>query len=188
MGAAHPFIAAIRLLGVVAVLLFVLQGAAADESSVERIVGNEAVEPTSDYTPEGKAEAFQTLASKSGSVRELRLYVDEANEASRIVIGLYTNSSGHPLGLLAKGELSSPSAGWNTVEVPPTDVTAGETYWIAVLGPVGAGKPYVRNRCCESGTSRVRGSSDAALTDLPGEWVERGLEHDERPVLRVRRR
>ena len=113
MGAARPFTAVVRLLALAATLLFVLQGAAADEGTAEAIVGNATVEANADYAPEGKAEAFQTQATKSGTVSELRLYVDAANQASRIVVGLYTNSKSHPNTLLTKGELTSPAEGWN---------------------------------------------------------------------------
>jgi hypothetical protein len=173
MGAARPYITVVRLLAAAAALLFVLQGAAADDGA-QAIVGNTAVEPASDYTPEGKAEAFRTTASASGSVSELRLYVDGANQASTIFVGLYSDSRSHPDALLAKGTLSNPSTGWNSVAVSPADVTAGETYWIAVLGPEGGGKPYVRDRCCNAGSDVVRGSADGKLTDLPSQWTSGG--------------
>ena len=62
----------------------------------------------------------------------------------------------------------------DSVGVAPADVTAGETYWIAVLGPEGGGKAYVRDQCCNAGSDIVRGSSDGKLTDLPSEWSSGG--------------
>jgi len=54
------------------------------------------------------------------------------------VIGLYTNNAGHPGTLLTSGTITAPVAGQNTtVTVPAASVTAGQTYWIAVLGPTG---------------------------------------------------
>jgi chitodextrinase len=133
-------------------------------------VGTSAVGPKSDFGYAGKADAFVTKASASGAVNELRLYVDAQSKASRIVLGLYSDVDNHPKALLTTGEITNPVAGWNSVSVDPVNVESGTTYWIAVLGPSGGGKPYFRDYCCDNGPSLARSSFDDDLTELPSSW------------------
>ena len=51
-------------------------------------------------------------------------------------------------------------------------VTAGTTYWIAVLSPVGSGTVKFRDRCC-GGAGKVEVSPQSTLATLPGDLVER---------------
>jgi hypothetical protein len=85
------------------------------------------------------------------------------------VVGLYSNgATGHPGALLTTGTIAAPVAGANnSVTVPAAAVTAGQTYWIAVLGPAGTVKFRDRG-AVGAGSSET--SAQATLTSLPATW------------------
>lgn len=142
------------------------------------LLGDQATEPKVDGNNAGAAEAFATTASTSGSVRQLSLYVDTSSAATKINIGLYTDSGGHPATLLTQGTVSSPAAGaWSSVSVPAATVTAGTTYWFAVLSPSGTGAVKFRNRCCGGG-SAAEMSSSVTLAGLPATWTSGAVYRD----------
>jgi hypothetical protein len=98
----------------------------------------------------------------------LTLYVDRTKTASQIVLGLYTNSSGHPGTLLGQSTISSPTKGaWNSATISSTNLTSGTTYWIAVLGPSGGGTLQFRDQA-SGGNSQT--SSSTTLSTLPTTW------------------
>jgi hypothetical protein len=103
------------------------------------LVGESRVAAGGAKIPVGTAQAFQYVAGATGLANEIRLYLDRANAASQILVGLYTNSpANHPGLLLAHGRIDSPRSGtWNTVSVAPVGLTSGEKYWLTVLAPFG---------------------------------------------------
>jgi outer membrane protein assembly factor BamB len=130
--------------------------------------GDTSVEPSHDSNSPGRAEAFRLTATASGTVQTISVYVDATSTATKLVAGLYTNtSSGHPGALLGRGSLSTPMIGaWNDVSISSVDVTSGATYWIAILGP--SGTLQFRDNCC-TGASET--SSQQTLTDVPSTWT-----------------
>jgi outer membrane protein assembly factor BamB len=135
------------------------------------LLGDQSVESSLDSDPGGMAEAFRTTAASSGILSTLSLYVDSSSAASKLVIGLYSDSGGHPGTLLAVGTLSSPAAGaWNTVAVSSVSITSGGVYWLALLSPSGSGTVVFRDRCCGSGSASET-SSQTALATLPSGWT-----------------
>ncbi len=102
------------------------------------LLGDQTIGSVSDSLAQRMAAAFQTTASVTGQVTSLPVYVDTGSASTKLVAGIYQDSNGHPGALLAHGTLSSPEAGsWNKVLLPATAVTAGTTYWIAILSPNG---------------------------------------------------
>lgn len=134
------------------------------------LLGDQAVEPKVDGNSAGIAEAFSTTATTSGSVTRLSLYIDTTSAATSVAVGLYSNNGGHPGTLLTQGTLTAPVGGWNNVTVPGAAVTAGTTYWIAVLSPNGAGSVAFRDRCCGAGTA-TEVAGVGALGALPATWT-----------------
>ncbi|NUR76463.1 MAG: Ig-like domain-containing protein [Thermoleophilia bacterium] len=133
------------------------------------LVGNAATEAKIDSNAAGQAEAFKATAAATGSVSQLRVYLDAGSTASSVVVGLYSNNAGHPGALLTSGTISAPAAGQNnTVTVSGASVTAGQTYWIAVLGPSGTIKFRDRG-AVGAGSSET--SQQATLTSLPATWT-----------------
>lgn len=120
--------------------------------------------------PAGRAEAVPFTTTVSGTVSQLRVYLDASSTATSLLVGLYTNAgSGDPGTLLAEGALSSPVAGaWNSVTIPTTTVVATTTYWIAVLGPTGTGSLADRDT---TGGTKTEASSQSTLSDLPTTWT-----------------
>jgi hypothetical protein len=138
------------------------------------LVGNGATEAQADNNAAGRAEAFKTTAIASGSVTNLRVYIDNGNTATSVVVGLYTNNAGHPGTLLTSGTISAPTVGANNnVAVTGASVTAGQTYWIALLTPSGTGQVVrFRDRAQPSAAlGQSEWSASATLTALPATWA-----------------
>jgi hypothetical protein len=132
------------------------------------LLGSATVQPDRDATAAGTAEAFRTVASATGSMAKLSVYLDASNRATRLVAGVYANSNGHPGRLLTQATLTPVASGaWNAITVPKASIAAGTTYWIAVLSPSGRGTLQVRDGL---GGGRSETSSQRALSTLPQTW------------------
>ncbi len=142
---------------------------APDASSQTPLLGEQTLESSSDSNAVGQAEAFQTIASTTGTLGSLTIYIDAQSTATQLYLGLYADNAGHPGTLLTQGSSTLLTTGaWNTITVPPTAITSGVTYWIAVLGTTG-GKPFFRDR--SQGSCKSEGSSLSTLTALPATWT-----------------
>jgi hypothetical protein len=140
----------------------------------EFLVGDEAIEPAVDETMAGRAEVFRYVAAKTGTVSEIRVYLDASSSATKIVLGVYANSGSNASALLTQGSKTGVVNGaWNTVAVPAAHVTMGTTYWLAVMSPFGDAPIAIRDHCCGFGTpasSPSETSSRSDLTVLPATW------------------
>jgi hypothetical protein len=155
---------------------------AAARPSATFALGDRQVETGADSDVAGTAEAFSTVASASGTVRSIHVYVDAGSGASTLVAGIYADGGGHPGRLLRQGKLRSPSAGaWNTVSVAGTPVVGGRTYWITLLSPAGSGTLRFRDLCCNGGHGANETSASANLASLPSTWST-GTEYHDAPV------
>ena len=125
---------------------------------------------TSKATP-GRAQVYETTATRTGTASALRLYVDAGNGGNRLVLGVYADSGGEPGRLLGSGALDTPAAdAWNRVALAGgVSLTSGTRYWIAVLNPRGATGTLVwSDRAGRGGASRT--ASSTALSALPATW------------------
>jgi hypothetical protein len=147
-------------------------GSCNEEDSPSILLGDTQGAPSTDYNPAGMAEAFSTTSGASGSVNTLNVFVDSASTATKLVAGVYSDYGGHPGSLLGSGTLNSPTPGaWNAITLAsPVSVTSGTTYWIAILGPSGAGTLRFRDHCCGGG-SPSETSKQTALSTLPATWA-----------------
>ena len=103
------------------------------------LLGERTVESRYDALPAGQAAAFRLRAAASGLTRTVHVYVGTANAASTLLVGLYTDANGHPSSLLSAGSAAPTRSGtWSPVAIAPVALTAGDTYWLAVLGKGGA--------------------------------------------------
>jgi hypothetical protein len=131
------------------------------------LIGSEAVYGNRDSLAAGTAEAFPFTASASGSATSIHVYVDTGSSATKVVVGLYQNSSGHPSTLLSTGSLRSPQSGaWNSVPIGSVAVSQGARYWLAVLGVGGT----LRYRDLVPATCQAAMSAQSNLTALASEW------------------
>jgi hypothetical protein len=131
------------------------------------LLGEDAVEPQSDFLAAGRAEAFSLQAGASGVARTVHIYIDTANAAQTLVVGLYTNVNGHPGVRLRTASVWIAKAGaWATVSIYKLKIVSGATYWLAILGK--GGTLRYRDRAhgpCESETS-----AQSSLRHLPSSW------------------
>src|SRR5689334_24069052 len=133
------------------------------------VIGSQTITSGKDSNTAGQAEAFKATASASASVVSISVYLDTGSAATKVTVGVYTDKGGTPGTLLTQGTLSSPiAAAWNTIPVPSAQVTAGATYWIAILSPSGTGTVRFRDT---SNSARSETSAATTLTALPSTWV-----------------
>jgi hypothetical protein len=131
------------------------------------LFGDQTIEATSDTAPAGLADAFRFNDQITGTAASISVYVDSRNRASRLIAGVYSDKRGRPGSLLATGSLSLPAAGaWNTMSVSSTSISAGRSYWIALLGS--GGTLSFRGR--RDGPCTSVASSKTNLISLPGSW------------------
>jgi hypothetical protein len=133
------------------------------------LLGNADIESTVDSDSAGTAEAFVTQPSYSGQLSGLRVYVDSSSTATKMIVGVYSNRNGHPGALQEQATITNVMVGsWNYVTLPSTlPVTAGQSYWIAVLGPSGGGTLSFRDK---TAGGRSKTSSQHKLSALPASW------------------
>src|SRR5579862_1825046 len=132
------------------------------------LAGDTTVEANHDSNTAGRAEAFRTTATTSGTAQTITVYVDTTSTATSLTAGLYADAGGHPGALLGQGTITSPAKGaWDDVPIAGASVTAGATYWIAVLSPAGAGTLQFRDK--SGGASET--SSSSSLSALPATWT-----------------
>jgi parallel beta-helix repeat protein len=123
----------------------------------------------------GRAEAFQAQASATGTASTTCIFVDRSNSARRLIAGLYSDVDGRPGSLLAQGiTLKVTDGAFNAVWMPSVPLTAGATYWIAVLSPQGAGTLRVREHCCGQAfgvSAPSEESEESGLAALAPAWT-----------------
>ena len=131
------------------------------------LVGDQSSAPSADSNGAGIAQAFTYQATASGTTTDIELYVNSGTTATKLTLGLYGNANGKPGSLLASGSIASPKAGaWNEVSVGSVSVTAGSTYWIALLAT--GGQVDYPDTWGSSGDSYVE--SATGLTALPAKY------------------
>ncbi len=132
------------------------------------LVGTPTISSAQDTNSAGMAEAFRATAVAGGTATQMSAYLDAASTAKTVVLGLFTDSSGHPGSLLTQVVISAPVAGaWNTVNISPVTLVSGQAYWLTILGPVGAGTVRFRD---VAGGGRSETSASSALSSLPPTW------------------
>lgn len=134
------------------------------------VMGDKNLEPWIDYRAQGTAEAFQTTPTKSSVVTTVAVYLDASSTATELVAGIYKNNNGHPGARVSvSGKMSKLQAGaWNSIPIPTTLVTAGQPYWIAILGT--KGKMAFLDQVGSS-TGLMETSASKTLTNLPSTWT-----------------
>ena len=152
--------------------LLALALAGAGSAAADVLVGSPTLAAHADFNPAGATEAFSFTAAAAGTVAKLNLYVAGTPTATSAQIALYGDASGHPGTLLTQGTITSPQGGaWNSVSVPTVSVTAGATYWIAVLVPVGGGTLSFMDGSAMPPGGAAETASSSTLASLPAQWT-----------------
>ena len=134
------------------------------------LVGSQQVQSYADSNPAGMAQAFSYTASASGTTTDIELYVNTGTTATKVVLGVYSNSGGKPGSLLASGSITSPQAGaWNDVSLSRTTITQGTTYWIALL-PTGGQLNYY-DSASQSTAAASYVDSNRGMSSLPSSYA-----------------
>jgi PKD repeat protein len=132
------------------------------------VMGDKNLEPWVDFRAQGTAEAFQTVPAKSNVVTTVQFYLDASSTATEVVAGIYKDNYGHPGTRIAQGKLSNLKAGaWNAIPISAAAVTAGQPYWIAILGTQGQ-VTFLDQ--VGSSTGLMETSASKTLTSLPYTW------------------
>jgi len=106
-----------------------------DSVTASVLLGERAIGSRRDHLNAGQSQAFALHALGAGTATGAEVYVDTRNEARKLLIGLYGDVSGHPGALLSSASLRTPKAGtWNAVALESSQLGAGGTYWLALLG------------------------------------------------------
>src|ERR1700730_8728477 len=130
------------------------------------LLGSQVVQSTVDTNSSGSAEAFQATATASGTVKVLSIYLDSSSTAATLVVGLYTDSGGHPGTLISQATTSPLTPGaWNNIPIPGAAVTSGTKYWLAILGTGNGTLAFRDGSGCTS-----ENSLQTNLTALPSTW------------------
>ncbi|HYK98726.1 MAG TPA: hypothetical protein VEU77_10095, partial [Candidatus Acidoferrales bacterium] len=131
------------------------------------VLGDDAIEPVNDASPQGTAEANQFTATAAATVSSLWIYVDATDQATSIGLALYADAAGVPGGLIAQGSTSAVQRGaWNTVAITPTALAAATPYWIARLSLAG-GELVTRVDPAAANPDRT---DTRTLTGFPASW------------------
>ncbi|GEM_PF-4284246 len=132
------------------------------------LVGASTIQSSLDSNGSGQAEAFPFVATGTGTSAGVSLYLDSANTASEVTIGVYSSTAGSAGTLLGQVTINSPKAGaWNRAPLS-VGITAGTTYWLVILEPAGStGSLWFRDT--NGGTSST--SAQTGLTTLPATWA-----------------
>ena len=158
-----------RLFSLVCVLCLSIAATLAESAtaSAAALFGDQTIEPTVDWNAAGVAQAWPFSNSTNATTTSISVYVDSANTAATLIVGLYADNNGSPGSRLASGSLSHPTTGaWNTINIGSAPVSSGKTYWVAVLGA--SGTPHFRDRF--NANCHSQGSAQNNLTSLPSTW------------------
>ncbi len=134
----------------------------------------------------GHGEVYAMTAARTGPVLALRLHLDPTSEAARMILGVYADIAGEAGALLASAPVEHPVAGaWNEARLAqPLPLTAGTSYWFALLDPADSGGILRWNDRASATPGSERTSRDADLAALPANWFV-GQKYDAGPVSGV---
>ena len=140
------------------------------------LFGDRRIESGIDAISPGVAEAFPFKSTVSGTATSLGVYVDMHNRARTMVVGLYSDRGSRPGSRLAQQSfLRLQSGGWNKLQIRPTRIRSGRTYWLVVLAT--RGELYFRaGRSCQGETS-----DQNDLRSLSTAW-RAGVRRNECPI------
>jgi hypothetical protein len=140
------------------------------------LLGSAIVQPSVDSNPSGTAESFQYTATQTGTATALHVYLDERNDASEVIVGVYEDTADHPGHLVASGRSSRLTPGeWNAIPIDGVRIVAGQRYWLALLSPLESGTIRFRDLPDGEGGPTKLSRQRALSSDvgLPDKWKTR---------------
>jgi hypothetical protein len=132
------------------------------------ILGTRQVGPQTDTLSSMQPEAYRNVATATGTIDYVKIYVATGTTAPYLVAGLYADGgNGHPRNLLAQADITLTKGAWNTVPLPAINLAQGTPYWIAVQGAGGVLK--IRTSSGGHGTQNSETGRGRTLA-LPNTW------------------
>jgi hypothetical protein len=139
------------------------------------LFGETNLQSQQDYLQAGHAEAFRFTAQATGTIGAAQLYLDAGSAATTAIVGIYAEGHEHPGALLSVGALAAPAAGaWNTIALSASAISAGNGYWLAILGEGGT----LRYRDRSRGPCPSEESARHNLAGMPSTWSTGHQWHD----------
>ena len=120
----------------------------------------------------GQAATYQYVATQSGQVSLVRLYLDAGSSTPVVRVALYSDQAGTPGTILSQGSAPGLIPGWVAVSLPPISLVQGTRYWVAVLAPIGSGGLTIRD-AGHGGSSLL--SRQETLAAFPLAWTSGAL-------------
>ena len=145
-------------------------GSPGSTSRLRRLFGTTRIGSHEFSSPTRHALAFSFQASRSATLRSLRLYLAARNRARRVLVGLYENARGRPDYAIAHATLTHGRPGaWNALRLRASNIRAGRHYWLILLAPNATLRVrYATTRCDMLLSHRSR------LRTLPRGWSDAG--------------
>lgn len=142
-----------------------------------RLLGSGQLNGGDDSNVSQSAEAFQFVASGTGTASKVRVFVRPGNSASQMIVGIYSDLSNSPNTLLSTGSITSPTSNsWNDVSLGSSvSIASGTKYWIAILGTGGTLTFYSG---LNGGGSPSCMSLATNLNSLPSTWSSGSCQSD----------
>ena len=135
-------------------------------------VGTTTVHSGGASTAKGDAKAYRFTAASSGPVDRLNVYLDDANTASEVEVGLYSGADSSAGTRRGRCVISSPQANaWNRCTFTAYSISAGAYYWLALLHPSGASGNLKYREGQVSGAPASYLSEYRSLPSLPATWT-----------------
>jgi hypothetical protein len=134
------------------------------------VAGDQNVESTVESIPAGVALAFEITPQQAYTLTNIQVYLDASSTATGLSMAIYTSTAdGHPYALWGStGVLAAQADAWSSASMWPLSLSAGQSYWIAILGT--GGTVNLRGQT-GTGTSVTETSASSTLTSLPNAWT-----------------
>jgi hypothetical protein len=134
------------------------------------ILGTRQLGTMTDTLSSTQPEAYRNVATATGTVDHLTVYVASGTTAPWLVAGIYTDGgNGHPKTLLSQQQILLTKGAWNTVTFPAVQIAQGTPYWIAVQGDAGILK--IRTNSGGHGTQNSEWGKRRNQDWLPTTWT-----------------
>ncbi len=134
------------------------------------VAGDQNVESKVESIPAGVARMFKITPQTTQTLTNIQVYLDASSTAKTLIAAIYTTANGQPYALWGSTSVLAAQAGaWNSASMWPLSLSAGQSYWIAILGT--GGTVNLRGQT-GTGTSVTETSASSTLmTSLPNAWT-----------------
>lgn len=139
------------------------------------LVGDQALEPTTDSNGDGGAQAWSYTARASGTASGVQVYTGTGNSGA-LSVGIYSDSNGRPGTLLASTSVPNTQGQWDQATFTNgPNIINGTKYWLALLGTGGGSFAYRDNSAGSCTTVGTIGGLSALPSSWSTDWTATGF-------------